>query len=75
MKGQRIDPTVPVHRQPTLVVDPGWRNVRRDHTHAWFSHFNGVECSARFGNRGCGRLLVRLDGRRGYRGRHRARPR
>lgn len=69
--GRRVDPTVPVHRQPTFVVDVGWRGVRRDHTHAWFMLHNGVECSARYGNGGCGRLLVRLDGRRRYRGRHR----
>ena len=71
MIGRRIDPTVPVHRQPTFVVNMGWRNVRRDHTHAWFSYLNGVVCSADYGNHGCGRLLIRLDGRRRYRGRHR----
>ncbi|AGT12980.1 hypothetical protein KAYACHO_76 [Mycobacterium phage KayaCho] len=67
MRGQRIDPTVPVHRQPTFVASPG-RAPGCRHFHAWFMYANGVECA---GAGGCRRLLVRLDGRWRYRGRHR----
>ncbi|QHB37308.1 hypothetical protein I5G58_gp006 [Mycobacterium phage BirdsNest] len=67
MTGRRIDPTVPVHRQPTMVASPGKLPGCR-HYHAWYSCLNGVECA---GAGGCRRLLIRLDGRRRYRGRHR----
>ncbi|QWY84433.1 hypothetical protein SEA_KNOCKER_92 [Mycobacterium phage Knocker] len=68
--GLRIDPTVPVHQQPTFVVHRG-RAPGCRHFHAWFSYANGVHCSDRYGNHGCGELRIRLDGRRRYRGRHR----
>lgn len=73
--GLPIDPTVPVHRQPTFVVRPGGGVVTLGcaalDAHQWFAYANGVECPAGPGRSGCGRLLVRLDGRRWYRGRHR----
>lgn len=62
-----IDPTVPVHKQPTMVARQGQAPGCRHH-HSWFMRANGVECA---GVAGCGRILVRLDGRRGYRGRRR----
>lgn len=67
--GLPIDPTVPVHQQPTFVVARGEVAGCR-HMHTWFQYANGVECAGTSG--GCRRLLVRLDGRRNYRGRHRA---
>lgn len=57
----RIDPTIPVHRQPTLTVRPPGDCI----LHRWFTYANGVECPK------CDALLLRKSGRRSYRGRHR----
>lgn len=59
--GLRIDPYVPVHRQPTFAV----RQTTHDIWHSWFLYENGIECSH------CDTLLVRIDGRWRYQGRHR----
>lgn len=69
--GRRTAWDVPIHRQPTMVASAG-RAPGCRHYHAWFSYMNGVECPAGPGRSGCGRLLVALDGRWRYRGRHRA---
>jgi hypothetical protein len=59
----RIDATVPVDRQPTFTVRPEG-GCRRHH---WYEYAdNGVWCKV------CDALLLRLSGRRSYRGRHRA---